>query len=106
MKMTAGGPGKKTVTVEASSFEFKPSSIQTLKGDTLVFKISSASSMAHNFTIKDPKGKILKSIELPSNQTVSVEIAFPEVGIYEFYCDKTAHSTLGMKGSVEVLRAP
>jgi plastocyanin len=106
MKMTAGGPGKKTVAIEASNFEFKPSSIQTLKGDTLVLKISNTSSTVHNFTIKNLKGGVLKSVELPGNQTVSVEIAFPEVGIYEFYCDKTFHSTMGMKGSVEALRAP
>lgn len=105
VKMT-GGPGKKTVAVQASSFSFEPSSFQALKGDTLVFKISNTASITHNFTIKDPKGRILKSVDLPANQTVSTEIAFPEPGTYEFFCDKPLHSTLGMKGSVEVLRAP
>jgi plastocyanin len=101
-KMTAAA-GKKTLAMTASNFKFEPSVIQALMGDTLVFKISNASSLAHNFTIKDPLGQIIESVELPPNKSVSVEIPLRDTGAYEFYCDKPFHATMGMKGHVEVL---
>jgi plastocyanin len=103
-KMTAA-PGKKTVTMTASSFKFEPSFIQALMGDTLVFKISNDSSMTHNFTIRDPRGQALESVDLPGKKTVTVEIHLRDEGVYEFYCDKTFHPTMGMKGRVEALKA-
>jgi len=101
-KLTAA-PGKKTVPMTASNFKFDPSAIEALKGDKLVFEIRNASSAAHNFTIKDPGGRIIESVDLPGNQTVSVEISLREAGIYEFYCDKPFHPTMGMKGRVKSL---
>ena len=101
-KLTAA-PGKKTVLMTASNFKFDPSVIEALKGDTLVFEITNASSTVHNFTIKDPGGRIIRSVDLPGNEQVSVEIALDEEGAYEFYCDKPFHPAMGMKGHVKAL---
>lgn len=102
MKMTAA-VGKKTVTMTAGDFKFEPSAIQALTGDLLVFEISNTFSTTHNFTIKDPEGQILESVDLPGNKTVSLEIPLRDNGTYEFYCNKTSHANTGMKGYVEAL---
>ena len=75
----------------------------TLRGDTLVFEIANTSSTTHNFTIKDPGGRIIESVDLPGKKSVSVEIPLPEAGTYEFYCDKPFHPAMGMKGRVHAL---
>jgi plastocyanin len=102
VKMTAA-PGKKTVAMTAGNFKFEPSAIEALRGDTLVFEIANTSSTTHNFTIKDPGGHIIESVDLPGKKSVSVEIPLPEPGTYEFYCDKPFHPAMGMKGRVHAL---
>ena len=103
LKLEASGPQKTfIVPVKARSFEFDPSNIVAYKGDTIMFKIESVSGIDHNFTIKNPEGKILKSVDLPPNAKVSVLIDFPQTGKYQFYCDHPFHTFLGMKGVVEV----
>lgn len=91
--------------MEASSFDFKPNYIQAHQGDRIVFEIKNVSDSEHDFTIKNPRGEILKSVDLPPHATVNVPIAVDEAGTYPFYCDKPFHSSLGMKGKVEVLQS-
>ncbi len=37
-----------------------------------------------------------------AHQVVSMEISLPTAGVYPFYCDVDLHTTLGMKGRIEV----
>ena len=62
------------------------------------------SDVGHDFTMKDPQGQIIKSVDLPSKQTVEIKITLSEAGEYDFYCDKPFHSSFGMKGQVEVVK--
>jgi plastocyanin len=100
----ATGESETVVTMEADNFKFKPNNIKTYQGNIIVFKISNVSENNHNFTIKDPDDKMLQSVDLPSKATVEVKIMFPKPGKYNYDCDKPFHSSLGMKGQVEVAK--
>ncbi len=90
-----------TLEMKASSFDFAPSVIIAQKGSTLVLNITNVSGEAHNITVKNPAGKIIKSEDLPAHKTVTVQIRLATAGFYPFYCDKPFHTTLGMKGHIE-----
>ncbi len=96
------GQDQKTISMSASSYKFEPNSIKANQGDTIVLSITNVSDKQHNFTIKDPSGKVIQSVELLPKQTVPVKVSFPEKGTYDFYCNKPFHPTLGMKGSIQV----
>jgi uncharacterized cupredoxin-like copper-binding protein len=98
--------GEAVIDIKASDFKFEPNDIKAYKVEELVFKIDNVSGTEHNFTIKDPQGKELKSVSLPPKETTTVKVSLQESGDYEFYCDKPFHSTFGMKGRIEVVQAP
>ncbi len=95
--------GEKTIDMKASSYSFEPNNIKANQGDTIVLNITNISGTKHNFTLKDPGGKIIHSVELLPNKPEHLRITFSEKGAYDFYCDKPFHSTLGMKGRIEVV---
>jgi plastocyanin len=94
--------GEKTIDIQASSYKFEPNNIKVNQGDTIVIHMTNISDKEHNFTLKDPEGKILKSVDLHPNTPEHLTLSFPEKGIYNFYCDKSFHPTMGMKGRIEV----
>ncbi|MDW7712178.1 MAG: cupredoxin domain-containing protein [Deferrisomatales bacterium] len=104
-----GGPGRMLevspqqteVRVTASSFSFDPSHLVARAGETLVLQIHNASGSRHNFTVADPVGKVLRSVELDPRQTVRVEVPLTLPGVYPFHCAKPLHPTLGMSGRIE-----
>ncbi len=102
VKPTVAEGGKQVVGMQASSFSFDPNNIEAKQGDTLLIKIRNVSSIAHNLTIKDPKGQIIQTVDLPANETVTMVVGLFMAGTYEFYCDKPLHPTLGMKGEIQV----
>jgi plastocyanin len=96
-------PGQKvTVEMKASNYAFDPGRIVARKGDTLVLQVTNVTKEKHDITVKDPSGKIVKSEDLPSGQTVTVEIPLTTAGVYSFYCAIDFHAGLGMKGKIEV----
>jgi plastocyanin len=102
LNVAATPDSKVTVEMKASNFSFDPGRIVARKGDTLVLRVTNVAKEKHNITVKDPSGKIIKDADLPSGQTVTVEVPLPTAGIYPFYCDIDFHSGLGMKGKIEV----
>ncbi len=94
-----------TVPMTASDFTFQPNNITTRAGSTLTFRIQNTSGTAHNFTLKNPDGTTMQSVDIPAKQTVEVKAVFPEPGSYKFDCNKPGHAALGMKGQV-VATAP
>jgi plastocyanin len=95
------GPQQKEVQITASSFSFDPAHIVARAGSTLVLRIQNASGSVHNFTITDPGGRVLRSVDLEPRQAQQVEVALRDPGVYPFYCAKTLHPSLGMKGRIE-----
>jgi len=98
--------GEAVVGVKASDFKFEPNNMKAYKGDVIVFQIENISGSGHNFTVKDPQGYTVQSVNLPSKETVQVKISLSETGTYEFYCDKPFHSSFGMKGQIVVVQEP
>ncbi len=93
---------KVQVDMKASNFAFDPDVIVAHKGDTLVLNITDTSGETHNLTVKDPSGATLKSEDIPARKSITLEIPLQTAGVYPFYCDKPFHSSLGMKGRIEV----
>ncbi len=94
---------EKGLVIKADSFRFEPNNIRAHQGAVLVLKVENVSGSAHNLTIENPEGSIIQNVDLPSKMTVDVRVNLSKVGIYNFYCNKTFHPTLGMKGQIEVL---
>lgn len=98
----AGEGKERVVEMTASNMKFEPSVVQAQVGDNLSLEIRNTASGTHNFTLKGPKGQVMKSVDLAPNQKTTVKISLEEAGVYEFYCDKPFHTTMGMKGRLEV----
>jgi len=93
---------ERTVTMKASNFKFEPNNIFTYRGDTINFELENVSGSEHNFTMTDPAGGVLQSVDIPAGKTAAIAVTFSEAGIYHFHCDEFLHSFFGMKGQVEV----
>jgi plastocyanin len=93
---------EKSIKMIAGSYYFDPAVIQASPGDFLRIQIENIAGMDHNFTIEDPAGEILHSIDLPAGSTSELEIQLGGPGVYRYHCDIRFHPTLGMTGRVEV----
>ena len=102
-KPTVLGPEEKALVIKVDNFKFVPNDIKVRRGDILMLKLENAANTNHNLTIKTPQGATLLSVDIPAKGTASASVSIKQAGIYPFYCDKTMHSTLGMKGKLEVL---
>jgi plastocyanin len=96
--------GKAVVEMKASDFKFTPNNLEARAGDRLEFRIENVSGKNHNFTIKNPRGEILRSVALPAHQTVTLTLDLPDDGTYHFYCDVDLDAALGMKGWITVTK--
>ena len=99
--MSSGGS---MITIEAGSHKFSPNKIRVEKPGLVAIEVKNVSGSQQNFTLKDLRGKILKSVDPHPGGSVIVNVELPEPGVYRFYCNKTFHSTLGMHGQIIVGR--
>ncbi len=99
---TVAQPGA-TLTMKMDSFRFDPNYIRITQGEVLTINLQNVSGREHNLTIKNPGGKTIINQDVPAGSTATVKVDLPTRGIYDFYCAKTGHSTLGMKGRIEVV---
>ncbi len=99
--MSSGGS---MIEIEAHGFKFSPNKIRVENRGLLAIEIKNVSGSEKNFTLKDPRGKVLMSRNISAGGSVIVNVELPDTGIYKFYCDKTLHSALGMKGQIVVGR--
>jgi len=103
INVAPSAPGDKVqVDMKATNFAFDPAVINARKGQTLVLNVTNVSGETHNIMVKDPSGKVIGDMDIGRQQTVTLEIPLTTAGVYPFYCDKPFHSTLGMKGRIEV----
>jgi uncharacterized cupredoxin-like copper-binding protein len=94
--------GKRVIHMNASNFEFEPNNLRIPKPGPVTLAVENISNTEHNFTIKNPKGQVLKSVDLPPKKKTSITFDLPEPGKYAFYCDKPFHASFGMKGQIQV----
>ena len=90
------------VSMKAENYKFIPNHIQAKKGTDLQISVENVSGTTHNITVKDPRGNILASVDLPPKEIRIVKVKLTQSGTYPFNCDKFLHTTLGMKGEIEV----
>lgn len=99
--MSSGGS---IITIEAGNYKFSPKEIRVEKPGLLAVEVKNVSGSEHNLTLKDPRGKILKTVDLHPRLSVIFNVELLEPGVYKFYCDKSFHSSYGMKGEIVVGR--
>ena len=92
--------GQNIVRMTASDFKFQPNNVTTRAGQSILFQIQNVTGTSHNFTLKDPDGGTVQNVDIPAKQSVDIKVTFSRPGTYKFYCDRTGHSQLGMKGQV------
>ena len=98
-----GQGSERTIEMQAGSYGFEPNNIEALEGDRIEFTITNTADKAHNFTLVDPQGSPVQTVELPPNMPVPVTVILGLPGKYRFYCDKPFHALLGMKGQIIVV---
>lgn len=91
-----------SLAMKIDSYSFDPNYIRARQGDILIINLQNISGSEHNLTIKNPQGKTILSQNVAAGNTASVKFDLPVQGVYNFYCDKTGHSIMGMKGQIEV----
>jgi uncharacterized cupredoxin-like copper-binding protein len=101
-----------TVTVTAgkpAELAFKFSKISFLPTGTVVFKVTNAGKIVHDFKVCSVPsstafdtctGKVTR--RLKPGQTASLPVVFKFEGTYEFLCSVPGHATGGMKGLLGV----
>jgi plastocyanin len=102
-KIVSVGDKKEIIKMTASNFKFEPAKIKAKTGSTISFEITNITSTAHDFTVKNPGGQVIKYIDLPVKKPITVTISLKDTGIYEIYCEKPFHKTMGMKGYIEAV---
>ena len=91
------------IVVKVHNYKFEPNNTFAYEGDTILFKIENVTISEHNFTLTDPEGAVIEDVDIPRDKTIEIKVTFSRTGIYKFYCNKTFHSALGMKGQIEVV---
>jgi plastocyanin len=99
--MSAGGS---IITIDASNYKFQPSEIRVDKPGLLAVQIHNVSGSVRNFTLEDPRGKVLRSVDVDPAGSMIMNVELPRPGVYGFYARKTLHAPLGMKGKIIVGR--
>lgn len=94
--------GKQVIHMNASNFKFTPDNLKFFRPGPVTLAVENISDYEHNFTIKNPKGQVLESVDLPHRKKTTVTFDLPEPGKYDFYCDIDSHARLGMKGQIQV----
>jgi len=102
-----------TIDMQLSEFHFAPSHLDLTKGQTYLLRVTNDGKHAHSFSAKDffkavdlspaASAKVGDGdIEVPTGQTVEVEVTAAKAGSYEMHCSHPLHSTLGMKGQIVI----
>jgi uncharacterized cupredoxin-like copper-binding protein len=85
-----------TVTVKALEFKFILSKTVVPHG-TVVFKVTNAGKLPHDFKIAGKKTRLLSP-----HQTTTLRVAFRKAGRYPYLCTVPGHAAAGMRGVLTV----
>ncbi len=97
--MSGGG---NVITIEASNYKFRPSEIRIDKPGLLAVQIHNVSGSVQNFTLQDPRGKVLKSVDVRPAGSMIINVELPQPGVYGFHTGRSFHAPLGVKGKIIV----
>jgi uncharacterized cupredoxin-like copper-binding protein len=82
----------KTVKVTAKEFKFVMSAKSAKRG-VVIFKVTNAGALKHDFEIKGRKTKLLAH-----GKSNTLRVTFARKGSYPFKCTVAGHAAAGMKG--------
>ena len=82
----------KTVKVTAKEFKFVMSSKSAKRG-VVIFKVTNAGALQHDFQIKGRKTKMLSH-----GKSNTLRVTFARKGKYPYKCTVAGHAAAGMKG--------
>ena len=94
-----------TVDVKLTTFAFEPDNLQTYQGNAITFRLRNISGGTRNFTVKDPEGTLVRSVDVGPDKTVDVTIEFTRSGTYEFFSSSYPDKARGMQGRVVAIDA-
>ena len=90
--MSSGGS---MIAIEARSYKFSPNEIRVEKPGLLAIEIKNAAGSVHNFTLKDPRGKVLKSRDISPGGTSSSTWNCLDPGPTNFTAEAFSHRPWG-----------
>ncbi|HKZ54287.1 MAG TPA: cupredoxin domain-containing protein [Anaerolineales bacterium] len=120
----SGASTPQQVTVIASDFQYEPSTIEVIAGQTVHLTIQNTGSVDHDFGILEiplVEGKVsiagatphpgLSQLEhepallvtVPKGQAIEVEFTPTQPGSYEIFCTVPGHKEAGMTGKLIVV---
>ncbi|MEN6437186.1 MAG: cupredoxin domain-containing protein [Syntrophobacter sp.] len=94
--------GGTVITIEAGSYSFKPTTLRVGKPGPYVLQVINTTGSKNNLTLKDPRGNVIKAVDIPPKETTISNIDLPVAGAYEFFSDKRFRASMGMKGKIVV----
>jgi uncharacterized cupredoxin-like copper-binding protein len=118
-----GDPAKATRTVDIKALDtlkYEPASVDVKPGETVTFKITNVSKVAHEFDIGDsafqtahekemrsmPAGMTMSdepaALNLEPGETKSITWTFAKAGALLYACHQPGHYAAGMKGDIKV----
>jgi uncharacterized cupredoxin-like copper-binding protein len=118
-----GDPAKATRTIAImtlDSLRYDPASIDVRPGETVTFKVTNMSKVAHEFDIGDaafqakhetemramPAGMVMSdetgAIDLQPGETKMLTWTFAKAGGVLYACHQPGHYAAGMKGDIKV----
>ncbi len=72
---------------------------------TVRFNITNLGEDGHNFVVRGPAGKTLRTVEeLPSGGQLRAPVKLTKAGRYTLLCTLSGHEELGMKSYLKVTR--
>lgn len=93
---TATISGDDGVPVQVANYYFEPTFLRGSQAERATLRIRNTSSTLHNFSMLIPAQRIDRDIT--PNETVEVEVVFPQSGTFQFYCKY--HINQGMNGQL------
>lgn len=88
----------RTFTVEASEFEFNPSTFRVTEGDVVRFTVKNTGKIPHEFELKALGAEVV----IPQGKSVTMTVRPPKAGVYNLVCDIPGHIMAGMQGELIV----
>ncbi len=110
-----GGPGREVrvepardsaVTVRIRGYRFDPSLIRVPAGARLAVRVVNETPAEHTWTLRAPDGTVWVNLVLPGGEAARTVVDLAQPGVYEFYCDRTFHPLLGMRGEIRAETEP
>ena len=117
----AAQPANRTISLQIDNqLQFAPASVAVHVGETVAFKVTNASSFAHELVIGDEAvqtaheqemasgtgmamgSDAMNSVQVPAGQTATLVYTFTKPGTLSYGCHVSGHYAAGMRGTITV----